>query len=140
MNILRIRRSLPLAAQRGFSIVTAIFLLVIMALLGAFMLTLSSTQHITSAQDVQGSQALRAARAGIEWGAASVKALATACPASPTAMVIDGYTVTVTCTLATQDEGGTTRYIFWLASTASAGGAVGNLGYIERTVNAFVEF
>lgn len=125
--------------QRGFSLVTAIFLLVILAMLGAFMVTLSTTQNVTSAQDYQGSQAFRAARAGIEWGVASIKTLVTSCPA-PTTMTMGSYSVAVTCTLNSYDEGGTPRRIFWLASTATTGGSVGSIGYIERTMNAFVEF
>ena len=59
---------LPLRQARGFSIVSAIFLLVVLSLLGSLMLTFSTVQHITGAQDVQGSRAYQAARAGIEWG------------------------------------------------------------------------
>lgn len=126
--------------ESGFSIVAAIFLLVVLAMLGAFAVTLSTTQNITSVQDFQGSQAFRAARAGIEWGTASVKALASSCPPSPSTMTVNQYSVQVTCSLNSFDEGGTTRNIFWLQSTASAGGAVGGLNYVERTVSAFVEF
>lgn len=125
---------------RGFSLPTAIFLLVILALLGAFMVSLSSSQSVMSAQDVQGSKAYQAARAGMEWAAFNLKLPATTCPASPTNLTVDGFTVTVTCSLATHDEGGTTRYIYFVASTASAGGAIGTLGRVERLVNSFVEF
>jgi Tfp pilus assembly protein PilX len=53
--------------QSGFLLVTAIFLLVVLAALGAFILTISGTQQTSSALDVQGSRAYQAARAGIEW-------------------------------------------------------------------------
>ena len=43
-------------AQRGFAIVSAIFLLVALAALGGFIATVSTTQHIGSAQDFQGTQ------------------------------------------------------------------------------------
>jgi Tfp pilus assembly protein PilX len=36
-----------MSRQTGFALPSAIFLLVILALLGAFMLTLSNTQHLT---------------------------------------------------------------------------------------------
>jgi MSHA biogenesis protein MshP len=58
---------------RGFSLPTAIFLLVILALLGAFMVSLSTTQNVMSAQDVQGSRAYNAARAGMEWALYNLK-------------------------------------------------------------------
>ena len=58
---------LPTRAAKGFAIVTAIFLLVILAALGVGMLVFSKAQQTTSAYDVQGSRAYQAARAGIEW-------------------------------------------------------------------------
>jgi MSHA biogenesis protein MshP len=68
-------------AIRGFSLPTAIFLLVILALLGAFMISLSSTQNVTSAQDVQGfKRAYQAARGGMEWALYNLKLPATALP------------------------------------------------------------
>lgn len=55
-------------AMRGFSLPAAIFLLVVLAVLGAAVVTVSTTQQIGSALDVQGTRAYQAARAGIEWG------------------------------------------------------------------------
>ena len=55
--------------QGGFSLITAIFILVIFAALGAAMVTFSTVQHTTVAMDIQSARAYQAARAGIEWGA-----------------------------------------------------------------------
>ncbi|MDP3123846.1 MAG: hypothetical protein Q8M46_04525, partial [Thiobacillus sp.] len=55
--------------ESGFVLPTAIFLLVILAALAAYMVSLSRTSHISSALDIQGSRAYLAARAGIEWAA-----------------------------------------------------------------------
>ncbi len=134
--------------SRGFAIATALFLIVILALLGAFMVSMSSTQHITSAQDVQGSRAYRAARMGMEWAAARLcngagcTAPLTACPAASTTLDTspDGFTVVVACTMNTYDEAGISRNIFWVTSTASAGGSTGGIGYVERQFSAFIEF
>jgi MSHA biogenesis protein MshP len=128
-------------SSRGFSLPSAIFLLVVLSLLGAFMVSLSTTQSITSAQDYRGSQAYRAARAGIEWAMYQLKSPAIACPAASTPLTIDGFSVTVTCALpTTYDEAGTSRYIFIVKSTATAGGSVGSIGYVERELSATVEF
>lgn len=54
--------------QGGFAILAAIFILVVLASLGAYVLTISSAQHIGSALDTEGSRALQAARAGMDWG------------------------------------------------------------------------
>lgn len=135
--------------MRGFTIVSAIFLLVILAMLGAFMTTFSTTQHVDSANDLQGSRGYRAARMGTEWaiaticngGAPCVSPL-TACPASPSVMdtTPGGFTVTVTCEMNTYSEGVTPRYVFWITSTAKIGDSPGDLNYIERSINVFVEF
>lgn len=143
------------AAHRGFVLPSAIFLLVILAALAAFMVTFSTTQSITAAQDVQGSRAYQAARSGTEWGLykvldptnATVNAMLPpygtgtsawpnlpACPAD-TAMTIEGFTVTVRCSSSDYSEAGSTRSIrvFHLRSIASVG-VVGSLGFVERQV------
>ena len=133
---------------RGFTLVSAIFLLVIMAMLGAFMTSFSTTQHVDSANDLQGSRGYRAARMGSEWvvamicnGAGCTSPL-TACPAitNPLDTTPDGFSVSVACTRNIYTEGVTSRYVFWITSTATTGGTPGSLGYIERSINAFVEF
>lgn len=139
--------------RRGFALPSAIFLLVTLALLGAFMLNVSNTQHLASAQDVQGVRAYRAARMGLEWAAAQLcgagancSAPLTACPAAATTLdtAPDGFSVTVTCTMNAYNEAGPTgdigRQVFWITSTATGAGAVGGISYVERSLNAFIEF
>ncbi|MCC7546775.1 MAG: agglutinin biogenesis protein MshP [Burkholderiales bacterium] len=55
-------------AQRGFSIVSALFILVVLAALAAGLVNVSVMQHSGAALDLQGVRAYQAARAGIEWG------------------------------------------------------------------------
>lgn len=125
-------------AQQGFAAIAAVFLLVVVAAFGAFMVTFSNTQQLNAARDVQGSRAYWAARAGLSWGVARVVAVP-ACPVSPTVMAVDGFNVTVTCATQAYDERGTPRNIFTLTSIATGGGAVGGLAYIERSVTASLE-
>ncbi len=101
------------------------------------MLSLSNIQHLTSAQDIQGSRAYWAAKAGIQWTAASIKTAA-ACPA--TTLILDGITVVIACTSQSYIEGVTHTTIYWVTATATAGGSVGGIGYIERVLDAFIEF
>jgi MSHA biogenesis protein MshP len=71
---------------RGFALVSAIFILVVLAALGAFIVNISTSQQIGSALDVQGVRAYQAARAGIEWGLYQVQSYgAPPAAASPTA-------------------------------------------------------
>lgn len=123
--------------QQGFAAVAAIFLVVVLAALGGFMVSISNTQHIASAQDVKGTRAYWAAKGGLEWGIAAANA-ASACPASPTALTLDGFAVSVTCVGNTFDDGGTPVNIIRLSAQASAG-TLGTLTYVERSVSAGLE-
>lgn len=123
--------------QQGFAAIAAILVVVVLAALGAFMVSISSSQHITSAHDVLGSRAYWAARAGLEWGVASASA-SSACPTSPTTLAVDGFGVAVTCGLNTYSEAGAAVKILQFQSVATYG-ASGSIGYIERSVSATLE-
>lgn len=135
-------------AQRGFAAIAAIFLVVVLAALGGFMLTFSNTQQLTSAQDVQGSRAYWAARAGLEWVIAGVVATApvppavlplATCPVTTPPASVDGFTLAITCTPQAYTEAGATITIFQFTSVASSTGAVGSVGFIERSLSASME-
>lgn len=125
--------------QRGFAAIAAIFLLVVLAALGAFMLTFSNTQQLTSAQDLQGSRAYWAARAGLAWAVSSAIAAPAACPVAPVPFDIEGFAVTIACARETFNEGGATVVIFRIEATATQGGAVGSVNRVERSVSASLE-
>lgn len=54
--------------MRGSALIVAVFLLVALAALGAFIAGIGSSQHVGSAHDLQGARAYQAARYGSEWG------------------------------------------------------------------------
>ncbi len=133
--------TLQRSAQRGFAAIAAVFLVVMLAAFGAFMVSFSNTQQLNSAQDVQGSRAYWAARAGLEWAVARLGPGSTACwgavaPAPPTS--IDGFNLTISCAMSSFTEGTSTIYVFRLNSVASTG-AVGSVGFIERSVSTSME-
>jgi MSHA biogenesis protein MshP len=127
--------------QRGFSLVTAIFLLVVIAALGTFAVTLSTTQQQSSALDVLGSRAYQAARAGIEWGAYQALQNGGSCLAStPLAGLpntLAGFSVTVTCTPTATTDGGAPITLYQLTSTASQG-ASPSPSYVEREMTVTI--
>lgn len=129
--------------QRGFAIVSALFIVVALAALGAAMMHFSTTQHITGLQDLQGSRALAAARTGSDWMVASIMAGESdnapqyACPAVAP-FIFSGFTLTVSCTHSTHDEEGRRIRVYAIAATASAGGAVGSPSYVERRIDTVV--
>ena len=127
-------------AQQGFAAIAAVFLLVVLAALGAFMLTFSNTQQVNSAQDVQGSRAYWAARAGLDWAVVSVIASPAACPTPPAPFIVEGFTLTMSnCTRQTYSEGSNTVTVFQFEFMAQLGAGVGGVGYIERSVSTSVE-
>ncbi len=126
--------------QNGFLLPAAIFILVILAALGAYALNITSIQQATSTQDVQGARAYQAARAGVEWAAYQVLSPGTTtlanCPASPTSLTIDNFTVVVSCTRSADyfEQGSDhTIAMYDIVATASFGTS-GALNYIERQV------
>lgn len=127
--------------MQGFAIVTAIFILVVLAALGAFIVSISTNQQIGTALDIQGVRAYQAAKSGVEWGIYQIEATPAynfsygtpavavgnanpntrACPASPAsfapaAPTLAGFTVTVTCAATVDVNSGPT--VFRVVSTA----------------------
>ena len=81
------------SAQRGFGLVAALFLILVIAGVIAAMARLSVTQHSTSSLAIQQARAYQAARAGLEWGIAA--APAGICMATPAEFSLDGFRVKV---------------------------------------------
>lgn len=131
--------------QQGFLLPAAIFILVILAALGAYALNITSVQQNTSLQDTQGTKAYQAARAGVEWAAYQVlnpgSTALVNCPTSPTVLSIDNFVVNVTCARSATDyyEQGTDHTIamYDISATASFG-TVGTANYIQRQIQLTV--
>ncbi len=54
--------------QRGFAMMSALFILVVLAVLGAAIASISVRQQVGSAVELNTARAYQAARAGLEWG------------------------------------------------------------------------
>lgn len=143
-------------SQRGFAIVSAVFLMVVLAVLGAFMLNFSASQNAASTADVQGSRAYQAARAGLEWGIYQVLdldpvnqnfpgvAVLPPCPAAafPVAgfagTALAGFATVVQCVTTDATEGNKIIRVYSITSTATLG-APNTTGYVQRQLTAKVE-
>lgn len=138
--------------QDGFSLVSAIFLLVVIAMLGTFAVTLSTTQHQSAAMDVMGSRAYQAARAGIEWAAYHVSTrnpgekwdgCTTTSPAAQFAAntlggTLSPFAVDVYCTsMAVSEVGASPTDTIWIydVSAVANAGTQGGTDYIERVIS-----
>jgi MSHA biogenesis protein MshP len=150
--------------EAGLSLVTAIFLMVVLALLGAFMLSVTAIQQSSLVLDVQGVRAYQAARTGIEWGAFQVldpnntlnpitcsPVVLPGCPAPSTTLSglagsLSPFWVTVTCSAvinAPTTEGNRNIGAYQIIATAcnqpSSGvcpNATPASGYVERQLQA----
>lgn len=114
----------------------AVFLIVTLASIGAYLLTVSSGQAEAVAQDEQGTHAYQAARSGIEWGAYRVLRDA-ACPGpgATTVPMPGGFFAEVACVqTGLEREGDLDVTIFELTSTGCNATPCGTPGprYVER--------
>jgi len=136
-----------IARQRGFSLLVAVFLLIILSSLAAFLVAISTMQQIGATMDLQGSRAYQAARAGIEWGAYQTLT-PVAAPACPTTTLtfagttLQDFTTTVTCSLTVGDELGTAVNVYQITSTACNQSPCPNSSpgqnYVERQLSITV--
>jgi len=167
-HVTRIRNPEPGTrnSERGLSLVTAIFLMVVLAMLGAYMLSLTGLQQSSSQLDTQGVRAYQAARAGIEWGAWQVldpnqtqnplsctTPAMPACPGATTSWSTSSdslslFTITVRCTLATPDaangnrsttEGNRSIWVYQLEATACNQPTSGNCPNTGTPAAGYVE-
>jgi MSHA biogenesis protein MshP len=126
--------------QRGFTLITAIFLLVAVAALVVFMTNIRVVQQTTLLYGVQGARAMQAARSGIEWGIHDA-IVNSGCAASTTFTIarpaLDNFSVEVQCAATTHTEGVTAIATYQLTSIASDG-VFGSLDYVQRRLQATV--
>ena len=127
-------RRAPATEQRGFSLVSAVFLLVVLAGLGVYAVRMNTMQQQTVTAGLRAAQAYQAARAGVQWGA--YRALnASACAASATLNLTEGaangFRVTVQCVSRTHTEGTGTVHVYQFDVKAE-GGTYGGPDYVSR--------
>jgi MSHA biogenesis protein MshP len=131
--------------EAGVGIVTAIFLLVVLAGLGVAMVGVYTAQQASSNLDLLGARAYQAARAGLEWGIFRARQDPPVCEGRnsfpmPSGTSLTGFTVVVNCNRPI-NQAGLTRYV--ITATAcnmpDAQGdcpAVNNAESVKRTLEA----
>src|SRR3989344_6236336 len=129
----------PMTDQRGVALVNAIFLIVALAALGAYMVNISGVQQATANQALTNARPLIAARAGLDWGIHRAVAPPTAAAGecSPSATFgltgngLENIQVTVECTPNTYGL----VFIYQIVSTAR-NSSTNSLDYAERKLEA----
>ncbi len=125
--------------QKGFSLVPALFLLVVLAALGAVAVRLSAIGQQTVVLGMQSSRAYAAAQTGIEWSA--YQAINGGSCASSTLSLSEGgligFTVDTSCSSTSHTEGSGTTNVYVLEAFAHSG-VYGEPDYVSRQIRATV--
>lgn len=125
----------------GFSLVSAVFLLVVVALIAGYAVSIGTSQQADSSLALLGKRADFAARSGLEWAIARILEDGS-CPASgttfsPAGTGISNFTVSVSCSSTTVAEGASSYPMYSLNVTATLG-SEGSEDFARRSLNAHV--
>ncbi|QKT03643.1 pilus assembly protein MshP [Ectothiorhodospiraceae bacterium 2226] len=126
--------------HHGFALVSVLFLVVVLTGLGAYMVTLSSTQHYTTLLGVKGAQAYTAAHAGIEWGTYQALVGGSCAASSALSLMhggVAGFAVTVSCESSPHTEANNTFNIYTIGAVATSG-VPGDAAYVSRSISVVV--
>jgi MSHA biogenesis protein MshP len=131
-----VRANLDAQRQRGFALIPALFLIVVLAALAVVAVRVGTGQQQAVIMSLEEARALAAAQAGIEWGA--YQSLNGNCAPTTTLSLseasLNGFTVVVTCTATTFANGAATANSYVLLATASIG-TYGQPGYVRRVLS-----
>jgi MSHA biogenesis protein MshP len=123
--------------ERGFSLVSAIFLLVVLGGLAVYAVRLNTLQQQTVTAGLRAAQAFHAARTGVAWAAYRAVNAGVCAPAtlSLTEGAAASFRVAVQCAESTHTEGTSTVRVFVLDARAEAG-VYGGPDYVSRRVQS----
>jgi len=125
--------------DRGFALVPALFLLVILGALGLVAIRVGTGQQQAVTMNLIQARALGAANSGIEWGAYAATTANSCAPSTTLSLTegaLAGFSVIVSCTSTSFTNGSnTTSYSYVLQATATTG-TYGQPGFVRRVVSA----
>lgn len=125
--------------QRGAALIVALFLIVVLALLGAVAARMTAVQSQSVSLQLLSARALHAARAGIEWGAQRAVTGGVCLNSTVTLpeAALTGFIVDVSCTTSTHAEQGKVIEIYRITSF-SRRGIYGQPDYVSRRITSTV--
>ena len=150
-------RKFGLHRQGGFLVIAAVFLIVVLAALVGYLMTVSTTSQAASAADLNSARAYQAARAGVEWGVYQILrnptgTFKTTCdingPAGykvdltfTSATTLSSFAATVTCTTtsASLSEGAASVRPYGIVSNACNAPTSGSCPNSTATSTTYVE-
>ena len=126
--------------QAGFSLVAVIFLIVVLAALGAFAVQIAMTQYQAASTEMLEARTQAAAEAGIEYGTNVALQRATCAGTKTlnlTQAAFKGFVVTVTCNATTHQVAGQ-NYPVYALTAAATNSSYGEPEYVARNVTGNV--
>jgi MSHA biogenesis protein MshP len=122
----------------GFSLVAVLFLIVVIALLGAFAVRIGAGQQQTVNLALLGARALSAANSGIEYGAhqALINGVCANTTLNLSEGALNGFTVAVTCAPSVHADGGVGGTNVYRINAVATYGTYGQSDYVSRQVFA----
>lgn len=127
-------------AQEGFALIAAVFVLLILAALSAFAFRVGTNQQQTATFDLLIARARAAAESGLEYGANRALRASQCLPTTTLTLAapsLNGFSVTVTCSVSPHQIGATTYHAYALQSVAQRG-TYGSPDFVARTVSRTV--
>lgn len=133
------RKSHQHSLQRGLSLVSALFLLVVLASLAAVAVRIGGVQQQTVVLAMQSSRAYAAARAGVEWAAyqALTNSACAAATLNLTEAGLNGFSVDVACVSTSHTEGTGPTTVYRIEAFARSG-SYGTPDYVSRRIRATI--
>ncbi len=125
--------------QIGFSLVPALFLLVVLSALGIVAVRLAGVQQQTVVLAMQSGRAYAAARSGVDWSAyqALVNGSCTSSTLALTEAGLAGFSVDTNCSSTSHSEGSNAVRIYVIDAFAWSG-SYGTPDYVSRRIRSAV--
>ena len=128
-------------AQKGFSIIVAVVLIVLFALIGGYMVTLTSVGSVNTTVSSASMQAWFAGRSGIEWAIRDLIVGGGGCAGTTITLSggnTGGFSVVITCASSSFTEAGIGTYNVYRLTSRATRGSAGSIGYVSRQLNVSI--
>ncbi|WP_428607791.1 hypothetical protein [Sedimenticola sp.] len=126
-----------LSGQRGFSLISTLFMLVVLAALGGYMVRLNVSQQTTTTLSLQSVRVWYAASSGLEWAVYQINS-SHSCPAVPSSFTAEGFTITLSACTAYPVTEGAASYSLYDVQVNASRGSFGSPDYVSRRLRATV--
>lgn len=123
--------------QAGFSLVSTLFVLVVLAALASYIVKISTVQHLSTGMSIQSSRAWFAALSGLDWAVYQINNNGS-CPPVPSSFNAEGFTIELSQCVSDNIQEGSNHYSLYSIEVTASRGVFGSTDFVSRTVHATV--